>query len=113
MTRVKVDFNALVRDGLLKASGRRSSGQLRVGHRVEVFDPSEPGMVFEADVVEYNAETQRALLNVHWEPAAVTDRHGWVAYGQTPTTGSVVVQDADFSVRAQRKTWSNSPAVLV
>lgn len=87
MTTVTVDFNALARDGLVKASRRRADGPVQVGDRVLAVDPDE-GMEFDADVVEVDEESGRIYLRVLWEPAPAPSRltnvpgGGWFFHGR-------------------------------
>jgi hypothetical protein len=87
VTTVKVDFNALARDGLVKASRRRADGPVQVGDRVLAVDPDE-GMEFDADVVEVDDDSGRIYLRVIWEPAHAPSLltkvvgGGWFFYGR-------------------------------
>ncbi len=71
MTRIKVDFNKLVRNGQVRASLRHADGELRQGDIVEAFDPSED-MSYEATVTEVDEANGRVYLQPHWEPAGPT-----------------------------------------
>lgn len=66
MTRIKVDFNNLVRQGQVRASLRHADGDVRVGDTVEAFDDSDD-LVVEATVME--VDKNRVYLEPHWEPA--------------------------------------------
>jgi hypothetical protein len=66
VTRIKVDFNSVGRDGMIKGSRRRADGDVHLGDTVGLFDPGEPGMIFDA-VVESVSEDGGLLLRVRWE----------------------------------------------
>lgn len=68
MTRIKVDFNNLVRQGQVRGSLRRVEGDIAEGQTVEAFDPAE-GLSYEATVVEIDRSHGRVYLQPHWEPA--------------------------------------------
>jgi len=68
VTRIDVDFNAVGRDGLVKISKRRADSDFAVGDRVELYDASEPSMLFDAVVAELDADG-RGLARVEWEDA--------------------------------------------
>ena len=89
MTRMSVDFNAIVRDGLIKGSAKRADGRIEVGMPVELFDAGEPGMEFDADVVEYDPVTGKTLLRVHWEPAAASDAADWIHLHEVEKPASI------------------------
>lgn len=76
MTRVRVDFNSRGADGTIRGSQRRADGPLEVDAAVELYDPAEPDMNFEATVATFDAATGRALFAVRWEPAASPRRVG-------------------------------------
>lgn len=68
MTRIKVDFNNLVRQGQVRASLRHADGELVQGQTVEAFDPTED-LSYEATVVQIDKESGRVYLDPHWEAA--------------------------------------------
>lgn len=78
MTRIKVDFNNLVRHGQIRASLRHVQGDIAEGDTVEAFDPAED-LSYEATVVEIDESTGRIYLDPHWEPAVAdaTPRGDW------------------------------------
>ncbi len=68
MTRIKVDFNNLVRDGQIRAyRDDAEGGQLAVGDVVEAYDPAED-LSYEARVMEVDTATGLVYLLPHWEP---------------------------------------------
>lgn len=62
MKRIEVDFNQLTRDGLVKGSASRASGQLEVGDLVEAYDRFEPDMVYDAEVVRIDDDGPRVAI---------------------------------------------------
>src|SRR5262245_37178873 len=71
MKRVKVDFSATVRGGMIRASQRRASELLAVGDRVEAFDPGED-MTFFGVVQDVDQDGRFAYLRMEWAPAGST-----------------------------------------
>ncbi|MGI8535107.1 MAG: hypothetical protein ACR2K2_01160 [Mycobacteriales bacterium] len=69
MTRVRVDFNSRGADGTVRGSQRRADGELEVGLEVELYDPEEPDMTFQATVVDYDPATGLARFEVSWASA--------------------------------------------
>jgi hypothetical protein len=69
MKRVKVDFSATVKDGLIRANQTRASERLLRGDEVEAYDPDDD-MEF-VGVVDHLSEDGRfAFLSMRWEDAA-------------------------------------------
>ncbi len=66
MKRVKVDFSATVRGGLIRANQKRASEPLCVGDRVEAYDPAEH-MDFVGVVDHLSGDNQFAYLRMEWE----------------------------------------------
>lgn len=68
MIKVRVDFNARGRGGLVKTSLQRI-GPVHVGDRVLACDPAED-LEFEAEVREVDEATGKVYLEVLWRDAA-------------------------------------------
>jgi hypothetical protein len=66
MITIRADFNSLVRDGLVRASLRRASGDVGVGDRVLAVDPGDGS--FFATVESVDLPRGRVYLRMHWEP---------------------------------------------
>lgn len=62
---VRVDFNAVRKDGLVKATRRRANGALHLGQVVRAHDPGETEAHL-ARVAAIDDETGRVLLDVDW-----------------------------------------------
>jgi hypothetical protein len=62
---IKADFNSVTKDGRVKASMRRASGELSKGDRVIAYDPYEQ-LAYPAVVAEVNKDTGRVLLDMDW-----------------------------------------------
>lgn len=81
MIKVRVDFNARGRGGLVKTSLQRI-GPVHVGDRVLACDPAED-LEFEAEVREVDEATGKVYLEVLWQNAAdaVSPSHArvWIA----------------------------------
>lgn len=107
MTRVRVDFNNLVRDGQVRASLRNVEGHIAEGDLVEAYDPEEQ-LSYEAAVASIDKDRGRVYLVPHWEKALANAEAAWsVTIGranegsgvdrrvkytpQVPTVGSVLV----------------------
>jgi hypothetical protein len=69
MKRIKVDFSATVRGGLIRANQKRADATLHVGDRVEAYDPAED-MEFTGVVDHLSADSQFAYLRMKWEDSA-------------------------------------------
>lgn len=67
MTKIKVDFNNLARQGRVRTSLRHADGDVVEGQVVEAFDPAE-GLRYPATVVEIDQASGRIYLEPHWEP---------------------------------------------
>jgi hypothetical protein len=67
MKTVKVDFNMLVRNGMVLASPSFASGELHVDDWVEAVDFADPDMSF-VGVVEDIDDNGFAYLRMKWEP---------------------------------------------
>ena len=80
MTRIKVDFNNLVREGQIRAYvDDVEGGKPEVGDVIEAYDPAED-MSYEATVVELDSASGVVYLAPHWEPASIesSQSSGWV-----------------------------------
>lgn len=96
MTRVRVDFNSRGQDGTVRGSQSRADGLLRVGDIVDLYDPEEPEMNFQARVVELDPDTGRARFAVDWIPAASVRQPG--ARIAKVTSWGMIVPAADVRV---------------
>lgn len=65
MTRVKVDFNNLVRGGQVRVSLRRVEAELTLGEMVEVFDP-DAELECLAVVADIDRDAGRLYLSPLW-----------------------------------------------
>jgi hypothetical protein len=72
MKTVKVDFNMLVRNGMVLASPSFASSALQVNDRVEAVDFADPDMSF-VGVVEDIDDKGFAYLRMEWEPIPEED----------------------------------------
>lgn len=70
MTRIRVDFNRMVRNGLVKSSRRRADGPLREGDTVTAYDPDDDEMEFPAVVAQVDEGSGAVFLSVQWEPTS-------------------------------------------
>jgi hypothetical protein len=97
MKTVKVDFNMLVRNGMVLASPSFASDELHVDDWVEAVDFADPDMSF-IGVVEDMDDEGFAYLRMKWEP--IPEEHpaqfgspiSFVA-GQPPTGGREVPRE--------------------
>lgn len=66
MERVKVDFSATVKGGLIRANQKRADGPLHVGDKVEAYDPAED-MQFIGVIDHLSDDGRFAFLRMEWE----------------------------------------------
>ena len=82
MTKVRVDFNNLVRHGQVRASLRHVEGEISIGDVVEAYDPDE-GLSYAASVADIDKARGRLYLEPHWEPRIEALAMPWaLALGQ-------------------------------
>ena len=113
MTRIKVDFNNLARNGQVRASLRNADGDVREGDLVEAFDPDDD-LTYDATVVEVDEGRGRVYLQPHWEPAVPSDQlRPWIASAVQVTSSVLKAVSATTVVyRAPHVTRTPPPATV-
>jgi hypothetical protein len=97
MKTVRVDFNMLVRNGMVLASPSFASDELHLHDRVEAVDFADPDMSF-VGVVEDIDDKGFAYLRMEWEPVPAESQLSFaspIAFvdKEPPTSGRLVPRE--------------------